>query len=72
MPAGHCGSCFTYVINPQHFKELVFNILSIDIFQQTENEMQKNAQVNSSVALGNVLKQCFLEILMSILGRMVL
>lgn len=43
----------------------LFNSLSIDTLQKTENDMQKNSQVNSAVALGNVPK-LFLEILICI------
>lgn len=43
----------------------LFNSLSTDTLQQTENDMQENSQVNSAVALGNVPK-LFLGILISI------
>lgn len=51
-------------------KGMVFNSLSTVILQQTESDMQKNSQVHSSVALGNIQKLHFCEDLISIRAEM--
>lgn len=50
-------------------QKLIYNSLSIGMLQQTKNNMQKTAPVSSSVALVNISKIYFLELLIDVSCR---